>query len=348
MAKRVKGASIKIYFYDQLRMVATLSVLFIHLSGWFLIQRADPSVLYVFLANISRFAVPMFVFLAAALFYLKYSDKKIIKKGYYASRFRKILIPYLAVSVIYYVYRLSPLVSPKQKISFSGWENLFDFGKLFLTVGVFSHLYFVPLILMFYFVAPYLVDLIKRHRTAIMLALVSSNIVFVALMNYLNVERLYWRWTIFPYLIYVIFGFIFSDYYEKIKKTEKKNIFAGLVTVLVAIFFIYQPYNKGLFEFFGFSSYVYDSLFGLFWISLFLLFKFPEKINKIITFLSQKSFGIYLFHYLFIDLLFSLIGKGYFNLRLNVFTYPVLLVVVPVLSLIAYYPIEYLLNYKRK
>jgi len=337
----------RIFLFDNLRFIAISSVLFIHLAGWFSIQSAEPKILYMFLANISRFAVPMFVVLSASLFFLKYKDRNINIWEYYSGRFKKIVIPYFLVSIIYYIYRLSPLVSPKQKIIFTGLENLFDFGNLFLTIGVFSHLYFVPMIIMFYLFAPFIIRLYKKYKYQTLGALLVINILFVAAMNNLGFERLYYRWTIFPYLIYVIFGLLIADYFNKMKKIKKEQLLLALTIIILGIIAVYKPYNTDTFNLFGFSSYIYDSLFGLFWVTTFLLLDMPGKAEKLFGFISKKSFGIYLFHYLFIDAIFSLISKGYLSITLNVTSFLLLAVAIVFLSLGLYQPIQYLINYNR-
>ncbi len=329
----------RISIFDNLRFIAIISVLFIHLTGWFLIVNQEIREPYVFFARASRFAVPMFVFISASLFILKYK-KTINIKSYYIGRFIKIVMPYFLISVAYYIYRLSPLSSGKLQISFTGWDNFFNFGKLFFTTGVFSHLYFVPMIITFYFFAPLIAKFFKKYKYQTATLLAAFNILFVVIMNNLGIEHLYWRWLIFPYLIYVALGFLFADVYKKITKLDKKIFLLPLLLVMAGIAFIYKPYNSGSLELYGFSSYLYDSFFGAFWVLVFLSINFSKKLKNIVSYLSKKSFGIYLFHYLFIDLIFSFINKGILNIPFNITSYFVLIIMISGLSIMSFWIVE--------
>ena len=240
-------------------------------------------------------------------------------------------------SVIYYLYRLSPLVSQNQKINFTGWNNLFDFLCKLFTVGVFSQLYFVPMILVFYLLAPYFVFLYKKHKLFIVGILVTTSIFFIVFMNYIEIRSIFYRWTIFPYLIYVVMGFLFADNYKKITKINKKLVLIFACINLSAIIFVYQPYNSHLIEWFGLSRFLYDTLFLFLWVSAALILRLPPMIDKIFSFLSRKSFGIYLYHYLIIDLVFTLLVRGYVNLPLNMGTYIIILISIGVLSSILFW-----------
>lgn len=336
----------RIFIFDFLRVVAISGVIFIHLSGWFLILGAKPKGLYLLLANFSRFAVPMFVFIAAALFFIQYQDRDVKVREYYPKRIKKIFIPYFIVSTIYYIYRMTPAVSSKQVIIFTGWHNLTDFISKLFTIGVFSHLYFVPLIIMFYFMAPYLLKLYKKNKFLTVGMLLGINVLFNYAMTYFGIARLYYRWTIFPYLIYVVLGFIFANNFEKIKKISREMLLSLLILVFLGAIAIYGPYNNHVNNIFGRVSYVYDSIFGLFFILLGIMFTIPKRISGFISWISEKSFGIYLFHYLIIDILFSLITKDIISFPLSIYTFPVIFVFIVLFSVLLYYPIEYLLNYK--
>lgn len=337
----------KITLFDNLRSVALISVIFIHLSGWFIIRNAKPYYFFDLMANISRFAVPMFVFISASLFFLKYSNFKINKRNYYSKKVKKIFFPYVFASFIYYIYKLSSLVSPEQKIVFRGVNNIKEFFFNLFTIGNFSHLYFIPLILTFYFIAPFLMELYKKNKLITIISMFIINITFILIMKNLGVDRLYWRWAVLSYLIYIILGFLFAEYYQKIKKIKNENLLAALAGVAALIIAIYQPYNAHLFSLYGFSSYIYDSLFGIFWVIVFLIVRFPKRVNALIKRISINSYGIYLYHYLVIDLIFSLTLKKHIRLPLNMVTFLFLLVFITIFSAIIYRSTEYLFKYKK-
>lgn len=337
-------ATERVEILDTLRVVATFGVLFIHLSGWFLLRGAEPRALYDFLADISRFSVPMFVFISAALFYLKYCEKKPEIDKYYKGRFYSIVVPYVIVSLIYYFYRMSILSSPNIRISLRGLIAVKYFINRLFTKSIFSHLYFVPAIIMFYISAPFILRGYKKNKLLTIIGLIAIDLTFVFYMNKNNFPGVNWRWTIFPYLIFVVFGFLFGEYYQKIKKMPKEVIISLLISSLFCISFIYGPYNNG-FSLVWYARYIYDTLFGAFFLFLFLLINFPDKIKTAINYMSRKSFGIYLFHYLIIDFFFGLIVRKVINPPLNPLLYVILLIVIIIGSLILYYPMEKFISY---
>ena len=315
----LKNANGRYVIIELLRVCALVGVLLIHLSGWFTLKGAEPSWLYSFFTNASRYSVPMFVFISAAVFYLKYENGSPDKVSFYLRRIRKIFVPYFFISAIYYIYKLSSFASPKQVVRFLGWSTLGDFLIKTFTKGVFSHLYFVPLIMMFYFTSPLLLKMYKRNKVIVLSAMIAGNILFILLMNYFDVSRINYRWTIFPFLIYVSLGFLFADLFEKIRAIPSRYILLGILASASLICLIYDFYvgYSGVYK--ELYSFVYDSLFGLLIILILLLFSFPAKYLNIINTISEKSYGVYLFHYLLIDLIFSLYVRGYLVVPLNVY-----------------------------
>ncbi|OGC45115.1 hypothetical protein A2V49_02315 [candidate division WWE3 bacterium RBG_19FT_COMBO_34_6] len=317
---------------DLLRASSIIGVLLIHLSGWYGLVGGQPTGFYIILANISRFSVPMFVFISAALFYLKYDYKKFNLRSYYLNRIDKILLPYFLSSFIYYLYRLSNFVSSKQLITLKGVENIFDFITKTLTIGVFSHFYFIPLILSFYLIAPFLYKVFRSKSILFVIITVITNILFVFLMISLNIKRIDYRWTVFPYLIYITLGFFYAKNYEKLLMVKSKFLIALLVVLLLGIYPIYINYYNAKLSTMLYLSYVYDSLCGLVVIIFSYLLNSYVINNRIIKFLSNNSFSIYLWHYLFIDLIFSFIKRGKLIFELNFINYISLLVLIIVLS----------------
>ncbi len=131
---------------DQIRGFAMIGIVMIHIHSYFyFFHPKEPNVTNwtLFLSNLSRFSVPVFVF--GSSLYLK------IKPGYWKTKFIGLVLPYTLASIVGYL------------IKYKDWAFL-DFTLKLITGQVFAPYYFVPLLFQFYILFFILPSFLKEGR----------------------------------------------------------------------------------------------------------------------------------------------------------------------------------------
>lgn len=157
---------------DVLRIVAILAVILIHTSSRFLdVAHFDlRNNFWVFVINQSvRFAVPLFFMISGFVLELSYSAHQnfwiYIKK-----RFSKILVPYLFWSVIYYLF------------IYTHHDN--NFWRVLLSGSASYQLYFIPALLVFYFLFPIVRKLLSNKYLLIILGFLQIYLLYIDYNNF--------------------------------------------------------------------------------------------------------------------------------------------------------------------
>jgi probable poly-beta-1,6-N-acetyl-D-glucosamine export protein len=137
----------------QLRGIATVGVVAIHTTGVIISNNVSlltlPELSILTLINqLSRFTVPLFLFLSAFLYAHRYRTREILYRRYLLKRIHVILIPYLCWSVFYLAMQL---LTGEMQIS---WLSPGAILVALITGQVHGHLYFIPLIFQFYILMP--------------------------------------------------------------------------------------------------------------------------------------------------------------------------------------------------
>lgn len=164
-----------------LRGMAFLAVMLQHVlavfGGYPELQKGDGIFFSIFL-TLSRFAVPMFVFITGmVLFYNYYGE---IKYGsFIIKRAKDILLPYFAWSIIFFLLFSYNAALPLAKQT----ENFI--GMLFHGTSAY-HLWYIVMIFQFYLFLPlfFLIISKKREWTFNVLILIGLFIVYIQLMKY--------------------------------------------------------------------------------------------------------------------------------------------------------------------
>jgi surface polysaccharide O-acyltransferase-like enzyme len=130
---------------DILKVIAVLGVIFLHVSAPFLVPFSPSREWWIgnIYDSLSRWCVPLFVMISGALILPKAG--KVPVKQFLLVRVRRILVPFLIWSAVYFFYRIhikeDPLV----------W---FAFFRILLTEPVYYHLWFIYMLVVLYLFAP--------------------------------------------------------------------------------------------------------------------------------------------------------------------------------------------------
>ena len=303
-------------YFDVLRVLAALAVVFIHVSckGW-VREKVGSSEWWAsnFWDGVMRWAVPIFVMISGAL--MLNPEKKFSIKKLYSKNILRIVIAFSIWSIIYILFDM--FVMKK------GFIGFVDVVKKFFA-GAY-HMWFLYMLIGLYVVTPIL-RIIVKHRTAMEYLLIIGIFLSVILPGiktlcggYLIVGDNKYVEMIFKslesvldlmsfkfvagYVLYYILGYyLFS---EEISK-RMRMVFYALGICGLAVMVLYSGKVSAL------SGTAWDA-FGAYmpWVlmpamALFVFVKYHgEKLgqNKIVRTIAATSFGIYLVHALIIEYL---------------------------------------------
>lgn len=320
-----------------LRGLALLGIVFQHALGVYIrrenIPLADAAMLGMFF-NITKFAVPAFVFATGTALLYNYYEK-LDYPSFMKKRALEILLPFLLWTVIYEVYYYGiPSVSP-------AW--LMEFGKNIMLGSEAYHLWFVVLIFQFYLFYPLILALFKWFRARVTNALLYSAavgllaVLYAALMwfssNYIPVhnfhfDNMFLQMYLIDYrdrnFIYFLFYFILGGIagVSLIKWREFVTRSVSWNSILFVNLFILIGYELMKNALWGgvnlnYSTSLKPSMF-LYTVSEILLIYGLSMIivrngSRIFNFLDQMgrlSYGIYLSHALVLDYAVRVVNRA--------------------------------------
>lgn len=283
----------RILSMDILRALAIITVVLIHVSALMLGEASFNSKVYMqalIVNQLSRFSVPVFIALSGIGLTMTYKEDQ----GYFRFLNKRLykIIPRYFLWCFIYVFFIT---------------KTFDIYTLSMDIiygRVFYHLYYVPLIVEFYLVFPFIYRFIGSK-----LGLLSSFIVTLAILigshQYLFSKDLVWffeRKNMLDWIFYFSFGAFIGNNIEIFTQiVQKYKVLFSLAFVIVLSGFIYEVIlNTRLEQTLDYTTTFLRPSVLIYTIALMLfIFSIDWKENlftKIMQYLSINSYGIYLSH----------------------------------------------------
>lgn len=294
---------------DIFKIIAIFAVIVIHSAAPFLAGDNQIGTRSWWIGNIydslSRWCIPVFVMLTGSVLLMSSYENNI--KHFFVHKFRRIVIPFFAWSIIYFLWRK--------------WINHEDllyssFVKLILKEPLYYHLWYLYIIIALYLLTPIISVYIKNATKAnvnyfiIFWIFVSS--LLPVIMNIFDIEfffNLNLSYAIFPYLGYFILGFRLIQIEHNVKKMISLFLIC-LISIWITMYGTYLlSLQRGVFN--GILYEYYSPNVLLLSMSLFLIVKLlfstiSDKKNKmsiILKYVASCVPGIYLVHALIISLI---------------------------------------------
>ena len=330
-------------YFDYLRVIACFSVIVLHVSAQQLFGYEVPTfdwhVMNVY-DSATRFCVPIFLMISGALFLDPAKNLSLHKL--YTRNILRILTALMFWSLIYACYSHSQNGATSILTYFLCGH--FHMWFLWLIIGLYMLVpilrliarniwvmrYFLILSILFGFVIPFILDLVKIFFPIL------TSIAVIIEMCYKNMHLQ----MLSCYTSYFVLGYYLNMVFRG-RKVENTLIALGFLAVILVALFTYISFcisgvTREIF-------YKNDSLLILLEsVSVFLLFKKTARVElKIIKTLSDNSFGIYLVHmFVYYVLGFTattinpIIGIPLISLLIFVVSYLIILLLswVPILS----------------
>ena len=218
---------------DIFRSLAIMAVVVIHTTSETLAKTEGTQGYYpyLFINMFSKFAVPVFIFLSAFVLFYNYLDKPLGKsmlRSFYTKRLLYILLPYLLISLGYFVLD----VYLNGKMGLPAGEILQEFGMKLLTGKAHYHLYYMIIMLQLYLAFPLFLWWFQKKPSALPYA-VLIGLAIQWLHVYLYEFGFHWPEPgvhrvglrlllpkgslIFSYMSFFLLGALVAAYYNKLK-----------------------------------------------------------------------------------------------------------------------------------
>ena len=285
---------------DYLRVISMIAVVIIHVTSntieTFHLSSDVPLMIYQILNGLMRFSVTTFVIISGMLFLNKEKQitfQKMIKK--YCFRI------FLVIIIVGGFFSFLELFFNTRTLSIS---MLIDIPLMLIKGETWAHMWYLYLILGIYLITPFIKvltdNLTKKNYEYLLMIL----FVFLFVIPFINMIFNIQIFFSIPINSVYIFYYLFGGYiitYNVTKKYRNASLFLLILTTILVIL-------DNLFKWNIFLT-TYESIFTLFITNgitmLFLNKKMPE--NKFLLSLSNCSFGIYLFHQFYINIIYKVL-----------------------------------------
>ena len=302
----------RIFYFDELRALAIIGIVFCHASVAFVLSGVSKSDFYIsaFFDCFRDFSIPIFVMLSGALLIGKNDSFKV----FFKKRLSRIFIPFLFWVIIYIIYSSAYIT---HGFNLSSAIDIF-FGTS-STLGV--AFWFIWMIIIAYF-GIFVINKLMQFNANVINILTVFAFIYILICQFSLFDPYSSKIIYFvSFIAYVLIGYFISsnDYLERKISANKLVIITLMLSIgsyLAYIFSFVVPMSVSHGQFITLSYFNIPILFIS--VNVFLFFKFlskskyslkNNKIKKAISTISMYSFGIYLAHYVILHSLRMNIAK---------------------------------------
>lgn len=282
----------------------------------------------------------LFLFIAGYLF--QHLSDKFEYKDYLIKKFQNVICPYLILSAPVILYRVMyqdiPGFTLDVHADFASWTKWEQVGYYLLHGGHLQPLWFIPMISLYYLIAPILIY-IDRHPK-LYYSLIPLFILSLVVQRSVLSDTLIMA---VHFLSVYVFGMFLSRYKDEFLEFAKKYWIA--ITIVPVVFLVATYFSPDwLYDRFDFTHKVMFCGFYIYW-----LWRFEKYMPKWIDTLATLSFGIFFVHYFFVLLLRGLSPRIlHMEIPGNIFTWSVSFFLVMIMSVLCLKTAQKILGKKSK
>ena len=279
---------------DLLRGLSSLVIIIIHLTSEIIIFSKGANLDYnlaMFLNQIARFAVPVFIMLSGAG--LALSKKKYDSHLDFLFYRAKKILPLYIFFILFYLFVFTDLA----KIKFLTVISALVQGDSFY------HLYYIPLIFQFYIIYPLVKKYFDSFKAVVGLFLI--NVILLVIYSYFShntpLSYIFNKGNVLIWLFYFVFGVWVSKYLGVLADKVKKYSFPIFVSACICLFFMIWEtvfrINAG--NDVSMSVSTSRPMIPFYTMLVFLgviTIQFSSKVVGVFKFFSNQSYGMYLIH----------------------------------------------------
>jgi len=301
----------QIQYLNVIRITATSFVILLHIISIYINSAVffDTGVWWFFsiLNSGTRAGVPLFFMISG---YLLLNNPKTLEFAtFYKKQILRVFIPFLTWDIIYF---LCKIISHNEKLNLG---LIYTFLKEFTNRGSYYHLWFVYSIIAVYLFAPFMkriTDSCSNKQLIWLLFVITFASTLRPFINTVTPLYIFWFDPIANgYFGYFLLGYILGKF-EIGKKIRIVLYIGGIAGLLIGAIgmYILSSHERIDYTFnMGFSVNHYLSA-----TALFLLFKNMKRLNnlkerteRIISYVSSITFGVYLIHPLIIEIFMRIV-----------------------------------------
>ena len=283
--------------------MAIMGIVFCHASVFFLTFGVDNADFYsvAFFNCLRDFSIPVFVMLSGALLL----NRNESFKAFFKKRLSRLLVPFLFWALVYIIY--------SHNYTFSNICNII-FGH---SGGLGVTFWFVWMIMLMYLGIFIINKLINHRGESIIYVLTVLSLAYFIIVK-LGFSPYPDRMVYFAsFIVYIIIGYFIAHHDLVGSRVNGKHLALLGLAVSVALYFYYilgfvvpRSQLSGRLICLGY----FTPLLLILSVNVFIFFKYSDRtgimemisksrLGEIITLISKYSFGIYLVHYLIIDII---------------------------------------------
>lgn len=314
----------RLHYFDNGKALASVLGFFFHAGLVFSVPwiiNADPedfnNSIHLFTQFLSLFRMPLFMFIAG--YFAIYSVKK-----YNFSSFTKNKLLRLGVPLLSALYILVFIQYIYGDVLFKGSSTLMEVVYKVIPWSdtfVLAHLWFLYLVIIYSFLLYFIAKLIKKYNNYItnikeklvntnsftsdilfIFLIFSSSLIFIAVSKSSPINHALLPFGNFgaflSYFIIGVFTYIFWDKYSKLLFDFTRNrAMLSLIVMILAFIPLYMTSSSEnliilvIRQFFTSIAKYYSLL-----LAMYILYKFFNKTNKLLKYLADSSYSVYLLH----------------------------------------------------
>lgn len=348
------NTSKRVFYYDCLRALAIIGIVFCHVSAAFVFKGVNSSTFYIsaFFDCFRDFSIPIFVMLSGALLINRTDSVKV----FFKKRLSRIFIPFLFWVLIYSIYYYLYILR--------GFDLSVGIDIFFGTSSTMGVTFWFVWMIVFVYMGIFLINKIMSwgngkisgfgDKFIIILTLLS--VIYIAMVHFsffnpYNSKIIYF----FSFITYCIIGFYLTrnDFLEKKISVNKLSVIMFISFVGCYLYYIFGIVVPSSIQNNQFLNLGYFNLLILAMsVSLFLFFKFISKkdffvkmenstVGNAISMISRCSFGIYLSHYVILNFLRIRIVRFVDYTQFNpLICIPILVITVLAISIVILWILE--------
>ena len=333
-----------------LKGIAILGVLLIHSTAPYFSYLDINSLNYLLISllnQISRFSIPMFVFLSGFLLLRKYKFSRLSEyKSFLIHKFIIIGVPYIYWSILYYLF-------------FSIYNLYFSFSdmlvKLLTGTSIYTYYFFI-LIFQFYIISYFFMIALKKYKKwFVCINLIANSFViymfYFILFNFnVNIHPLFVFIFLSWNLFFVLGIYIADDYKRLFIKIKNHRGSIMLLTLSLLVLSLYEFYfiNTQYLNINMAASNFKISSFSFAFFAILFCFAYvnniPGFLRKSLIILGNSSFAIFILHEPFLTNLINLIHVTMpYLINYQILLQPILVAVSIIYSLSIFYVVKRLI-----
>lgn len=295
-------------YFQSIRGVCILAVILIHS-----LQFSDnimANYLFIGIRSCINFCVAVFIFMAGYFTNINKFDND--KKGFYKTKFKRLVIPLLLWNLIYVSIKL---ICGK-------YENIYSLIKSLFSFSSSAQLYYILVLIQLFILLPLIIKMLNNKRTKWILYTITPlyNIILMVINFKLKIMIPFYQYFIFGWLLYFVLGIEYRKNENIINQTNRCLLVVLCMVVSVILNIILYKNNIFTYNMLISQINILSCLLSINIIKYVMYLNSKTKSNKqtILSNIGDESYGMYYNHMLILLITRKITEMFTSNLYINI------------------------------